>query len=582
MNQTKTQALVHSERIRKLADTRQQILRAPVDQVMAAIFDHPQPAALIHSFPEEDLHFLIHDIGLDSAGPLLSLASNRQWEYMLDMETWRKDRLNYQQATNWLQLLLQADPERLVNLCFHERLEFLELYLFHNIELRTLESDQASSDFGDGFFTDDDTFYVRFVDFPVSTPEEETAKTRRNEMLRQLLQRLSSYDHPLYQGLLMESVNMIPGETEEELYRMRNVRLGEKGFLPFHEAVGVYQPLRPRDLAVRDKKALGPPSLVETQLPVPQFAAAYIDGDNRFVRALKSIREHHIIQQLQAELASLCNQIISADQEIIRGRDQLKAVVSKASGYLGIGLELMTTSPAESHEREAAALLRRHLLADIFRTGFAGALQLKWDATRWRKESWFYTHGVDLTFWDENWLGLLGGLLLDRPKFYDPSDRGSSYHDFQSLREIEATRRGLDQVIALDRLLNHLKIPMAPVRKIRFLTYKNLLLTLWARVWLGEAPIDADTPSLRISRSAFKKFYAGLWTDHEDHRIIGDAPRADFLKWAADASGLSETDLSNSLGSVFEALFNQIDSDLAPVEPGNLDPHHVHLFLLRP
>ena len=581
MTQTKSPTLSHSDRIRQLAETRQHMLSMPAEQAMAAILDHPQPAALVHSFPEEDLHFLIHDLGLDNALPLIGLASNRQWEFMLDMEVWKKDQLNYPLATTWLQLLLRADPDRLVKWCFDERLEFLELYLFRNIELRVRESDQFSSDLEDGFFTDDDTFYVRFVDYPAATPESSAAKARRNEMLRLLLRRISGFDHPRYQGLLLESVSLIPVETEEELFRLRNVRLAEKGFLPFHEAVGVYQPLRPGDLSARGKKALRPPSPGDPRFPVPQFAATFLDGDNLFVRALKGIRDVHVIQQLQGELASLCNQVISADQAVIRNRDQLKSVVSKVSGYLSIGLERMTESTASKQEPMASALLQRHLLADIFRNGFGSALQLKWQATRWRRDSWCQSQQVDLTFWDEPWLGLLGGLLIDRPQFYDPSNAGSMYRDFLTREEIEATGRGLDQVMALDQLFKHMDVTIAADSGIRRLTYKNLLLTLWVRASLKASPVDTVTSTIAVSLSAFKAFYTGLWTDQAGQRIIGDEKKAEFLHWAAVASGQSPEDLSDRLSTVFEALFDEIERELAPVEAGNLDPRHVDLFLLK-
>jgi hypothetical protein len=178
VTQHQTPILNHSDRVRQLAESRRRILAGPSDKSMTAILEHPQPAALVHSFPEEDLHFLIHDIGLEQSLPIVALASNRQWEYLLDMEVWNKDQLDFQKAATWLQLLLAADPDRLVKWCFDEKLEFLEMYLFRNIELRVREADQFPSDFGDGFFTDDDTFYVRFVDYPVVTPEEETVKTQ--------------------------------------------------------------------------------------------------------------------------------------------------------------------------------------------------------------------------------------------------------------------------------------------------------------------------------------------------------------------------------------------------------------------
>jgi hypothetical protein len=315
---------------------------------------------------------------------------------------------------------------------------------------------------------------------------------------------------------------------------------------------------------------------------VPQFAASFLEGDNLFVRALKGIREFHAIQQLQGELAGLCNQVISADQAIIRGRDQLKSVVSKVSGYLGIGLELMTEGIDNKRESLASELLQCHLLSDIFRTGFGRALQLKWQATRWRKESWCQSQQVNLTFWDEAWMGLLGGLLINTPKYYDPSNAGSIYRDFLTREEIETTGRGLDQVIALDQLLRRMAVPIASVTGIRHLTYKNLLLTLWVRASLKAPPIDAATPTIAVSLSAFKEFYRTLWTDQAGQRIIGNGKKAEFLDWAALVSGGSPEDLSDRLGPVFEALFDQIERDLAPVKAGNLDPRHVDLFLLKP
>ena len=581
MTQTQTPTPKHADRMRQLAQARQRILSGPAEQALDAILNHPQPAALVHSFPDEDLHFLIHDIGPGDALPLFSLASNRQWEFLLDVETWNRDQLNFQQATTWLQLLLRADPERLVKWCFHEKQEFLELYLFRNIELRIRESDQVPSDFGEGFFTDDDTYYVRLLDYPVTTPEEESFKNRRNEMLGQLLRRLSMFDHPRYQGLLMEAVSVIPGEIEEELFRLRNVRLGEKGFLPFHEAVGVYQPLRDGDLAARGRKAIRPASPDDHRFPVPYVATTFLDDDNLFVRALKGIGQSHVVQQLQVELASLCNQVISADQEIIRGRNQLKSMVTKVSGYLAIGLELMTDSTADNRESKASALLQHHLLADIFRTGFASALQLKWQAVRWRKSSWCQAQQVDLTFWDESWLGLLGGLLIDRPKYYDPSTTDSSYRDFQTLDEIEATRHGLGQVMALDRLLKMIDVPLSSIADIHFLTYKNLLLTLWAKASLNESVADAKATGLTTTLEAFKPFFSSLWIDQKGQRVIANVKKTEFLQWVADASGLSTTELSAHLGTVFEALFNEVEADLAPVETGNLDPRHVPYFLLE-
>ena len=572
----------HARRIRQLAEERQRILSGPAEKAMQAILEHPQPAALVHSFPEEDLFFLVHDIGPDEALPLISLASNRQWEYFLDIQGWDRDQMNYAMVTSWLQLLLKADPNRLAKWCLGEKLELLELYLFRNIELRIRETDESPSDLGDGYFTDDDAYYVRLVDYPTTTPEEEAFKARRDAILKQLLDRLSLFDHARYQSLLMEAIHVVPAETEEEQFRLRNVRLAEKGFLPFYEAVGVYQPLQPADLSAKEKKIIGTPSAGDDTTSTPQLAASFLDEDNLFVRALKSIHDTTVIEQLQAELAGLCNKVISANREIILGRSQLQAVVTRTSACLSIGLEQLTHSDKAHREARASQLLQHYLLADIFRVGVAGTLRLRWDAMHWRKKSWFQSQNLPLTFWDEAWLGLLGGLLIDRPQYYDPSAGDTNYRDFRSSEEIQITRKGLEQLMIADQVLGDMQVSIASLSDTRFLTYKNLLLTLWSRAWLNLPPIDSQTTTIAVPISDFKRFYTALWTDQAGQRIIDDSRKNDFLQWVAKASGQTLDVLSQHLGMVFEALFSEIERELGPVKAGNLEPRYVQLFLLKP
>lgn len=573
----------HLQRLRKLADDRQRVIGLPTEKMVAAILSHPHPAALVHSFSEIDLHLLIRDIGPEDALPLVRLASNRQWEYVLDAEVWRRDQVDCLAATLWLGLLLEADPGRLVNWCFEDQLEFLELYLFRNIEVRIREFDQMPSDLGEGFVTDDDTFYIRFVTDPVHMPADAAQKYQRDAMLAQLLHRISAADHVRYQGLLMEAAAVIPAEMEEELFRLRNVRLAEKGLLPFHEAIGVFQPLRPVDLKHRGKKYLPPPPADLVLLPVPMLAASFLASDTRFVRALKSITDIHVLGRLQTELASLCNQMIVAGEQQIQDRRQLADGVEMASHYLGIGIERMLDTAALSSDADvdaaAARLLRHHVLMDLFRVGYGAVLDLRSRALRWQQNSRFRALGLDLWFWDEAWMGVLGGLFIDRPKYYDPVLSGTLYRDFHTMAEIEGAGKILDQIVQVDQLLPQLSFPDRATWDTGFFTYKSLLLTVWARHRLKMKPGD----DLSIPLSAFRPFYQGLWTEKEGKRIIDADRRADFLGWVA---GVRDTrpDGENTAGSwdaVVNALFDEIESELADVRHGSLDPRHIRLFMLK-
>ena len=145
------------QRVLQLQEKRREILELPPEKALARILEDSQPAALVHSFPEQDFYVLVNEIGPEDCLPLLSLATNKQWEHIVDLETWQKDRLDPKMVTRWLSLLLEADPGRFIEWFLKEQLEFVELYLFRNLEVRIREHDQDPTDFGDEFFTLDDT-----------------------------------------------------------------------------------------------------------------------------------------------------------------------------------------------------------------------------------------------------------------------------------------------------------------------------------------------------------------------------------------------------------------------------------------
>ncbi|PQP33594.1 hypothetical protein C6A37_12120, partial [Desulfobacteraceae bacterium SEEP-SAG9] len=97
------------------------------------------------------------------------------------------------------------------------------------------------------------------------------------------------FDHSIYQNVLLESSSIIPAELEEEAYRLRNVRLGEKGFLPFDEAISIYQPLSPDDLENQGIKSIKGNSNQEVLLPVPLYPGGMLEEDSLFAGALKLI-----------------------------------------------------------------------------------------------------------------------------------------------------------------------------------------------------------------------------------------------------------------------------------------------------
>jgi hypothetical protein len=571
------------ERLRSLQEKRQQLMDLDPKEAMERILDDPQSVALVHSFPEQDFYFLIHDIGPEDAGPLLSLASNRQWDHIVDLVSWQRDRMDIRAISRWLDLLLEADPKRFINWILKEKLEFVEFYLFKNIEVRVREHDQDPSEFGKEFFSLDNTYYIRFVDEPADTGENQSNNDQRQKFLTQLIENLADHDHRIFQGVLLEATHLIPAETEEDCYRWRNVRLAEKGFLPYDEAVGIYQSMKPQDLSEQHAKIIPSAEDPTSLLPVSQYPIRMLTEDNDFTRALAAIEPGNVLNHIQSEFANLCNQIIAADHKTIREREQLRDIVKKACSYISIGLKRLSKDRKKVDPNQAAAMITRYQLAQIFRVGFGEALKLKWQVEKWLDQCWFARSGLRLTFWGEQWLGVLGGLLIKKPLYYDNYQTGVLYREYASLEDIQTTADIFSQIKALDNLLSLMTLDIERPASHGLLTYKNLILTLWARHYLQ---LSAKKPK-PLTLKEFKPFFEELLPGQPDP--TGDSPRHipqamknHFINWLAADTGLKDFEITGQLGRTLDHLFAEVESELGRVAAADLDPKYVQLFLLAP
>jgi hypothetical protein len=391
---------------------------------------------------------------------------------------------------------------------------------------------------------------------------------------------VADQDHVAYQKLLLEAASILPAEMEEEVYRLRNVRMAEKGFLPFDEAVGIYQPVAPENLDDQSAKTFGGNGDEVDDSPAPQYPVKLLQKGTPFSDALQEIGAPLLLQRIQTEFVAVCNRVISADQQKIQGREALQAMVEKVCGYLNIGLE---ASAPGKRPAEMATLIERLPLSRIFRAGYGRALDLKWRVARWRETAWFEKTGLPLTFWGEAWLGVLGGLVVEKPLYFDNYRTGQNlYREFRSLEEAEKTDRTVTDILAMDDLLAAISVACRNDSS-HLLTWQSLLLTLWARDHLKLE--DDNTRGLwtPIPKASFKTFLKALFA-HEEAPRAGRPARTeksmkiDFLNWLSNRSGQPAEDITRRLGSVLDDLFDLVDGELGAIRPDDIDPKHIHLF----
>ncbi|NDY73007.1 hypothetical protein DO021_16435 [Desulfobacter hydrogenophilus] len=571
----------------KLKNLRRDILISDGAKALDMILEAPSPATLIQSFPDQDLYYLMHKIGVHDFIPVLALAASSQWEYILDVEVWDDDRLNTHMITQVFSLLFKADPQRLLRWTITEKPDFIEYYLSQKMYIFIREHDEVPPEDFEDYITLDDKFYFRFPGLqsgtnensegellPQDTPRENGLPDDAPELIEQMIRTLAAMDLSVLHGLFLETLSLLPAETEEEQFRQKNIRLAEKGFLPAHEAVGIYQPVAGKDLthrpAITNKsKALDP----DIPLP-PMFFTQFLKGDNLFAKTLKQISAQGGIPDLDSELAALINKVISADRIRIRNRESIEKPLEKTMSTLSLGLEVLMEGSKISVER-AVDLITKYFLEDIFRTGSRESARLQAMVRKWYETSFIGAKDLPLSFLGETYLGIIGGLMVQRPMFFANYADKILYRNFAGLSDIRATQRQLDEIICLDDFLNRLNVDIATFT-FGVLTYKSMILTLWIRDRMG---LNKSKPlSLApIEISKFKDFFAQLFGPEG---TIGDTQAKDLGLWAAQASGVHETDLPTALQGILYALLRELESEYGHVRVQDLDPRFMPMFLL--
>jgi hypothetical protein len=338
----------------------------------------------------------------------------------------------------------------------------------------------------------------------------------------------------------------------------------------------------------------------------PQLFTQFIEGDNLFVKSLEFLDPGFTLE-LQSEIAALSNKIISADRTKIRNPASIKKIIQKATAYLSLGIEIILKGNTKIEL--ARDIIQEYFLEDIFRTGSRAGIQLKTKTSQWYETSFLLKKNLPLSFFGEDYLAVLGGLLLDRPMCYDNYRQGELYRHFTSLSDIITTNKTLDQIIQLDQFLSQLPLDLTSFTH-GILTYKSLILTLWARNRLN-LDKENELSLAPIDPPLFKPFFEALFSpatqnintpdkdtpdrntpeintpekDTIDNIItdkIDDLRAQDLVLWATQAIDVSEEELSEPFIQVLSNLILEIEEEYGIVPTGKMDPRFIPHFLLGP
>lgn len=535
------------------------------DELIERVISMPDPKGFVTGLSSEDFYWLVKKVGEDDCLPLLELASTGQWQYLLDMELWRKDRLDSNASLLWLDRLTQADCPRLVKWLFTDG-EYLAYHQFHKLlDVFVPSSKDDVYDVPEGYFTIDGSIYIR----PRSPEFMEAAKN--------IVMTMAGEDFLKYQGLFLGLTGFAPAEVEEEIYRLRNVRLAEHGFLPFDEALAVYAPLDIDGLTVEAHPALPEPDASESDeglIPVWPFHTS--PEKNLLMRMIDAGQDTALLDRLRLEFAGLCNQILSADAMVVNDLSILNSTSQKALSYINLAIQKLCGGDL----RKTRSLLKNNPLLSLFRAGFGLAMKVRWEAARWIKGSWAFSKGLSVDFWGEDMGGLIRGLVGGRiPMFYTGLPGEKELKDFEWISELAATMEALREVMILDGLISHLderftcdeKMAKSPKA-----TFYPLIFNLWARKMTG-LPLSLSGITLNQAKTFMQTIRSGRKNPPFRIEEFKEIFLSDFAQY-----GHSDQEAISSLREVLSNVWKDFSNEYEMVALEDITPSYFIFLTILP
>lgn len=561
----KTSLNIVEKKIEALRKKRESIFKMPPEKAMDEILDYSENYALVHSFPEQSLYMLMHETGHEDFLPVLSMATKKQWEYIIDLEIWEKDEIDIFNASYWLGVLHMADPKRLADWLLDDQEDFLTYFLRNRIDVVIREHDEDPSIIPDDYSTFDDVIYFKILE----SEEDKKLPIEIKSLVNDILARIADRSYRDFQTILFISAGVINAEHSEHLFRFRNARLEEKGLIPTHEAIEILAPVDLEKIKKRngDKKS---------------FSDVFVDEKGNInssqVIDIFSVNNYFLdSDDFSLEFISLCNQIISAEQKKIRTREELAKLVKRVSGILKIGAQYLGAFDENATDKKNMdSAFGAYYIFDLFKAGNTLVRNLRQKIIKWQKNSFILKNSLSLSFLGEKWFGITGGLIAWPAVYFDNYETGANlYKEFSSIDEIIKTQREIDKLTAVDDLLGLMKIKEIKTDDL-FINWQNFILTLWARDWL-HLEEDVLEP---IEINEFKRFYQWLWIEDNGIKTPGKEKKQDFLNWVVRITEIDPNFLLERLGQVFDELFELVEDELGNVNLKNIDPKYISLFIL--
>ncbi|MGH7819595.1 MAG: DUF6178 family protein, partial [Candidatus Binatia bacterium] len=372
------------------------------------ILSSPDAERLVRSFAPESLFFTLKEIGLHDSAELLSLASGEQVCAVVDLDCWKKDRLDARSFLDWLEVILEGGSRTLGEFLNSIDLPLLVVFLKQFIRVHRMdEPEEESPDLeGPEIFELDEHYRIEFV-----------RRDARGHLVRALLEGLYERDYSYFVTVMEDVWWAVPSELEEMSFQSRNARLQDRGFPDYYEALEIYRPLRDRELAERAAplgRSLNGWHGADA-VPVDRSLAIAEDSRSFLSELMHSAFDPDGQNALRQEMAFLTNRVMIAEGVDYSDRESVAQAVRLAHDTVNLALEHLSGG----ERRRGAAVLEHHYIQHLFRLGWSLLIELRRQARGVTESLGIPPAAGSVGFLDTPYREALAGCLRPKPRFFE-------------------------------------------------------------------------------------------------------------------------------------------------------------------